>query len=105
MYWPETFRNHNPSLVRDKFFIALTGLSLMVIILLFLLVMLHLLFSFSVSMWILFPKYRLLWALLVFLLLITQLLQYFHFTSDLIAGAMLGSIISYCTALTYQQKS
>ncbi|MFV9972971.1 MAG: hypothetical protein AB8V06_01890 [Francisella endosymbiont of Hyalomma asiaticum] len=44
-------------------------------------------------------------GLLAFLVLITQLLQYFHFASDLIAGAMLGSIIGYYTALTYQQKS
>ena len=66
---------------------SLTGLSLMVIMLLFLLVMLHLYFSFSVIMWVLFPKYRWLWALLAFLVLITQLLQYFHFASYLIAGA------------------
>ncbi|ADA79124.1 hypothetical protein FTU_1497 [Francisella tularensis subsp. tularensis TIGB03] len=62
-------------------------------------------FSFSVSMWILFPKYRWLWALLAFLVVVTQLLQYFHFVSDLIVGLMLGSIIGYYAAQSYTKKS
>ena len=103
-YWTETFRNHNPSLVRDNLYgfnwfkfngdyaSFPSGHATFI-------------FSFSVSMWILFPKYRWIWLLLAFLVVATQLLQYFHFVSDLIAGAILGSIIGYYTALTYKQKS
>ncbi|MEY8816119.1 hypothetical protein [Francisella philomiragia] len=33
------------------------------------------------------------------------MLQYFHFASDLIAGSMLGSVIGYYAAQSYNQKS
>ncbi|MBK2356513.1 phosphatase PAP2 family protein [Francisella hispaniensis] len=102
-YWTETFKN-NPSLVRNDLY-GFNWFTFDNINNSFPSGHATFIFSFSVSMWILFPKYRWLWALLAFLVVATQLLQYFHFASDLIAGSMLGSIIGYYTALTYKQKS
>lgn len=102
-YWPETFKN-NPSLIRDNAYgfewfkfdninnSFPSGHATFI-------------FSFCVSMWILFPRYRWLWALLSFVVVTTQLLQYFHFASDLIAGAMLGSFVGYCFARLYKDNS
>ena len=54
-------------------------------------------FAFSACMWFLFPKLRWLWVLLASLVVIGQLGMYYHFVSDVIAGAMLGSLVGfYC---------
>ncbi|AVC44556.1 phosphatase PAP2 family protein [Francisella tularensis subsp. novicida] len=102
-YWPETFKN-NPSLIRDNLY-GFNWFDFDNINNSFPSGHATFIFSFSVSMWILFPKYRWLWALLTFLVVVTQLLQYFHFASDLIAGSMLGSIIGYYAAQSYTKKS
>ena len=59
-------------------------------------------FSFVVGLWILFPKYRWLYAVLAFSVIAAQLLQYFHFASDLIAGAMLGTIVAAYSCQHYK---
>lgn len=102
-YWTETFKN-NPSLIRNDLY-GFNWFSFDNINNSFPSGHATFIFSFSVSMWILFPKYRWLWALLAFLVVVTQLLQYFHFASDLIAGSMLGSIIGYYAAQSYSQKT
>ncbi|AEB27636.1 hypothetical protein FNFX1_0688 [Francisella cf. novicida Fx1] len=102
-YWTETFKN-NTSLIRDNLY-GLNWFDFDNINNSFPSGKATFIFSFSVSMWILFPKYRWLWALLTFLVVVTQLLQYFHFASDLIAGSMLGSIIGYYAAQSYTKKS
>lgn len=52
-------------------------------------------FSFSVSMWFLFPKLRWLWSLLALLVVVGQIGMYYHFVSDVIAGALLGSLVGF----------
>nr|WP_274930354.1 hypothetical protein [Francisella tularensis] len=42
---------------------------------------------------------------MAFLVVVTQLLQYFHFVSDMIVGSMLGSIIGYYAAQSYTKKT
>lgn len=55
-----------------------------------------LIFSFAVSMSLLFPKQRWLWCMLPILVVIGQLGMYYHFVSDILAGAALGSIVAIC---------
>lgn len=100
-YWAETFRNNNPSLIRDnaygfnwfKFDSSYasfpSGHATFI-------------FSIAVSMWILFPKYRWFYGILTFLVIAAQLLQYFHFASDLIAGALLGTIVAIYMSQHYK---
>lgn len=102
-YWAETFRNNNPSLIRDnvygfnwfKFDSSYasfpSGHATFI-------------FSFVVCMWILFPKYRWLYSILAFLVVVGQLLQYFHYASDLIAGALLGTIVAIYTCCHYKKN-
>jgi membrane-associated phospholipid phosphatase len=46
-------------------------------------------------MWFLFPKLRWLWFLLAFLVVVGQIGMYYHFLSDVIAGALLGSLVGF----------
>jgi membrane-associated phospholipid phosphatase len=101
-YWTETFINNNPSLIRDHVFgfnwfhsgTAYTsfpsGHATFIL-------------SFSVAGIILFPKLRWLFILLALLVTLSQLLMYFHFASDLIAGAIFGSLVGYYTASFYKK--
>lgn len=59
-------------------------------------------FSFSVSMWYLFPKLRWLWSLLAFLVILGQIGMYYHFVSDVVAGGLLGSLVGFYS--TYRFK-
>lgn len=52
--------------------------------------------SFSVTLWLLFPCLRWLWALLSALVIVGQLGMYYHFASDIFAGVFLGALIAYC---------
>ncbi|WP_150468338.1 phosphatase PAP2 family protein [Francisella sp. SYW-9] len=103
-YWTATFINNNPSLIRDHVYgfnwfhsgsaygSFPSGHATFIL-------------SFSVTAWILFPKLRWLWALLAALVVASQLLMYFHFASDLIAGSMLGTLVGYYTASFYNKRS
>lgn len=51
-------------------------------------------FAFATSMWLLFPALRWLWASMVVLVVIGTLGMYYHFLSDVIAGAALGSTVA-----------
>ena len=53
-------------------------------------------FSFSTSMWFLFPTLRWLWSILAAMVVIGQLTLYYHFFSDVLAGAALGSVVAIC---------
>ncbi len=102
-YWAATFRNNNLSLIHDNAYgfnyfkfsgnyaSFPSGHATFI-------------FSFAVSMWILFPKFRWFYGLLAFLVTMAQLLQYFHYASDLIAGAIIGSIVAVYTCGYYKNK-
>lgn len=53
-----------------------------------------LIFSFATSMWFLFPTLRWIWALLALMVSLGQIGMYYHFVSDVLAGAALGSIVA-----------
>lgn len=55
-----------------------------------------LIFSFSISMCLLFPTLRWLWSLLAIFVIIGQAGMYYHFISDILAGAALGSVVALC---------
>ncbi|ACJ17537.1 phosphatase PAP2 family protein [Coxiella burnetii] len=62
-------------------------------------------FSFSVSLWILFPRLRWLWSMLAFCVIFGQIGIYYHFVSDVIAGVTLGSWIGlYNTFYSLESK-
>lgn len=93
-YWPATFTCNNPSLVNNDtygFHFFTSG---------------HafesfpsghasLIASFSSSMWFLFPSLRWLWGLLATMVVIAQAGMYYHFISDILAGAALGSVVAF----------
>ncbi len=53
-----------------------------------------LIMAFSTSMWFLFPALRWIWGLLAVLVLTGTAGIYCHFISDVIAGALLGSMVA-----------
>ncbi|API86966.1 phosphatase PAP2 family protein [Francisella uliginis] len=103
-YWTATFIDNNPSLIRDHVYgfnwfhsgnayaSFPSGHATFIV-------------SFSIAAWILFPKLRWLWILLAVLVVVSQILMYFHFASDLIAGSMLGTLVGYYTAGFYSKKA
>ena len=50
-------------------------------------------FSFSVSMFLVFPKLRWIWVLLAILVTVGQIGMYYHYVSDVLAGALLGGLV------------
>ena len=102
-YWPETFICNNLSLLKnnvygfnifqsaDTFTSFPSGHAAFI-------------FSFSVSMWFLFPKFRWLWATLALLVSIGQIAMYYHFVSDVIAGAIVGSFVAFYNIYFHQNK-
>lgn len=52
-------------------------------------------FAFAISLWFLFPKLRYLWLLIALCVAIGQIGMYFHFLSDVIAGATLGGLVGF----------
>ncbi|MDF1796903.1 MAG: phosphatase PAP2 family protein [Coxiellaceae bacterium] len=92
-YWTATFICGNPSLVRDHKYgfnwwhggimaqSFPSGHSTIIA-------------AFSVSLWMLYPRYRLLWALLALLVVIGQVGMYYHFVGDVIGGLTLGGVIA-----------
>lgn len=93
-YWAETFTCQNPSLIRDNAYgfnwFAIDGINAS-----FPSGHAAFIFSFSVSMGLLFPRLRWLWGLLAILVLIGQIGMYYHFVSDVIAGAVLGGLVAF----------
>jgi len=53
-----------------------------------------LIFSFSTSMWFLFPTLRWVWSLLAAMVAMGQISMYYHFVSDVLAGAALGGLVA-----------
>ncbi|MEM9242615.1 MAG: phosphatase PAP2 family protein [Pseudomonadota bacterium] len=102
-YWPATWVCNNPSLVKNHMYgfnwfksgsayaSFPSGHTTFI-------------FSFSVSMWFLFPKLRWLWSLLAFLLILGQIGMYYHFVSDVIAGALLGSLVGFYSVYGYRHN-
>lgn len=94
-YATGTFICNNPSLIKDNvygfdWFASGTAFSS------FPSGHITLIFSFSVSMWLLFPALRWLWSLLALLVVIGQAGMYYHFISDILAGAALGGVVALC---------
>lgn len=96
-YWPQTWIHGNPSLITDNaygfnFFHSdnwygsfPSGHSAYT-------------FTIAVTLWIIFPRLRILAVCLPFFTIIGQLTMNYHFVSDVVAGSMLGTLIAYCTA-------
>lgn len=92
-YWPSTFICNNPSLIENHVYgfnwfhkdVRLTS---------FPSGHASFIFSCSVSLWLLFPRLRWLWSLLTAMVMIGQIGMYYHFVSDVIAGAALGGLVA-----------
>lgn len=94
-YWPGTFICHNPSLIQDHVYgfnwfqsgsayeSFPSG---------------HTAFTVAclVSLCWMYPKFRIIWILIALAVALSQIILYYHFLSDVIAGALLGSLIAYC---------
>ena len=52
--------------------------------------------AFAVSMSLVYPAWRWLWALLALIVALGQIFSYYHFVSDVIAGAALGWWVAWC---------
>lgn len=92
-YWPTTYICNNPSLI-DTHTYGFNWLSKGTPFSSWPSGHATLIFAFSTSMWFLFPKLRSLWVLLAILVAIGQVGMYYHFFSDVIAGAVLGGSVS-----------
>ncbi len=63
-----------------------------------------LMFASMTALWILFPRLRWLSVTLCFLTVVGILGMNYHFVSDIIAGAVLGYIVGYCTTQVMQPR-
>jgi membrane-associated phospholipid phosphatase len=100
-YWPATFFCHNTSLVSNNaygfnWFKSGTaygsfpsGHTTFIV-------------AFGVSLWLIFPKLRGLAGLLMACVMAGQIGMYYHFVSDVIAGATLGGLVAF-SAFKYQK--
>ena len=96
-YWPATWTGHNPSLLHDHAY----GFH-----------WLHsgaaygsfpsghatFIFSFAATWWFVFPRFRWLAGIICLLVAVSQVIMYYHFVSDILGGAMLGTLVGYCVA-------
>lgn len=96
-YWPATFFHNNLSLVSNQaygfnwFSFSHTNASFPSGHATFIV-------SFATGMWLLFPKFRVVWLLLAILVMVGQVGMYYHFVSDVLAGALLGLLVGACVA-------
>ena len=100
-YWPATFICHNPSLVSNdaygfNWFKSGTaygsfpsGHTTFIV-------------AFGVGLWLIFPELRWLATLLIACVVLGQIGMYYHFVSDVIAGATLGGLVAFA-ASKYQK--
>ncbi len=93
-YWPATFTCNNPSLISNHVY-GFAWFKLSNAYASFPSGHTTFIFSFSISMWFLFPKLRWLWSLLAFCTILGQIGLYYHFVSDVIAGIALGSLVAF----------
>lgn len=92
-YWAATFTCHNPSLL-DNHVYGFNWLKQSSAYASFPSGHASMIFAFSTSLWFLFPRLRTLWVLIATLVLIGQIGMYYHFVSDIIAGAALGFMVA-----------
>lgn len=92
-YWPETFKNNNPSFLHDGAY----GFNLF-----------HwgndygsfpsghaiTITAFATSMWIIYPRLRWVAVLISLSVMLALLVLYYHFLSDLLAGTYVGVVLS-----------
>lgn len=98
-YWPDTFICNNPSLIENHMYGfqwfdgGSTSLS-------FPSGHAALMFAFATSMTLMFPRFRSLWFFMAILVSFCQIGLYYHYLSDVIAGALLGYTVAYCSYRT-----
>ena len=95
-YWPSTFMGNNPSLLEHHAY-GFQWFNASPLSLSFPSGHAALIAAFSTSAWFLFPKLRLLWVLLAVLVMVGQVGMYYHFLSDVMAGALLGAMVGLYT--------
>lgn len=98
--WPETWINNNPSLTRDgaygfNFFHGGAGYSAFPSG--------HTTVTCAVAavLWICWPRYRVIWAAMVVGVAVGLMGANYHFLSDVIAGAFVGSVTGWITVLLW----
>ncbi|MDF1655588.1 MAG: phosphatase PAP2 family protein [Coxiellaceae bacterium] len=92
-YWTATFICNNPSLIRDHKY-GFNWFHGNVMAQSFPSGHATIIAAFATSLWLLYPRYRLIWALLALLVAIGQIGMYYHFVSDVIGGLTLGGIVA-----------
>ena len=101
-YWAATFVCNNPSLLENQVYgfnwfksgVAYTsfpsGHTTAIV-------------AFAASMWFLFPKLRFVWLVMPLLVMFGQISMYYHFVSDVIAGATLGALVGWSASKEIRQ--
>lgn len=101
-YWAETFVCNNPSLLKNQVY-GFNWFKLDVAYTSFPSGHTTVIAAFATSMWFSFPKLRLLWLMLPLLVMFGQISMYYHFVSDVIAGAMLGALAGWIACKASRQ--
>jgi len=103
-YWAATWIHNNPSWLRDhvygfNFFHYGTAYSSFPSG--------HAMVTFTVMsmLWLLYPKYRWLYVLICLTMFSAQLILYYHYLSDLIAGSCLGIIVGSLSTFCLKQQA
>jgi membrane-associated phospholipid phosphatase len=102
-YWPETFENNNPSLLHGGvygFHPFHTGVSYSS----FPSGHAATIFAFATCMWISYPRLRWVAVLISFSVSLALLVLYYHFLSDLLAGAYIGIVVSVFVSELLRKK-
>ena len=102
-YWPATFTCHNPSLI-DNHVYGFNWFNTGAAYASFPSGHATFIFSFAAVLWSVFPKLRWLACLLCLLVISGQIVMYYHFVSDIIAGAILGTLVGICVVQNHQSK-
>lgn len=94
-YWPATYKCHNLSLIHnhaygfrwfDTHFSSFPSGHA------------TLMWAFAISMCCFYPSFKWLWLAIAIIVCLAQIALYYHFVSDIIAGATLGSLVAlFCS--------
>lgn len=101
-YWPATYKCHNLSLIHDHaygfrwfdtdFSSFPSGHATFI-------------WAFAISLCCLYPRLKWLWITIATIVCLAQIIMYYHFVSDIIAGATLGSLVAMFCCGHYYQKT
>lgn len=101
-YWPATFAS-NPSLI-DNHVYGFNWFKMGTAYASFPSGHTTFIFSFAAVLWCVFPKLRWLACLLCVLVISGQIVMYYHFVSDIIAGVILGTLVGVCVVRNYLEN-